>query len=258
MVVIRTWKLNNRLQNSIIRYDAGSWFAEVTDESWRSFNILKRVKLAEDHWEEWVEEHDIPRLPRDAISVDELSMSWLQERQEQEQPQHQTDQPVHQKDQLSHQRDHLTSLQPPRPASRPSGQTHPQRPKQDHASLPQQMNNTTTMTPRTSSDSASRSQPDSAKRSPRGGHSSLHTSVRPPPPVIQPVIQDQPLKPSALSGELTQQCHIQAAVSLPVIAPLQNLPRKKGRRPVITGRVLTASCQLDNAQPVPGECYILD
>lgn len=78
MNVIRTWrKVQNNVSDSYpsrgLRYDAGDWIAEILDDSWKSYTVLKRTKVSEAEWIEELEEHAVPRLPYECFSVEEFT-----------------------------------------------------------------------------------------------------------------------------------------------------------------------------------------
>lgn len=58
-----------------LRYDAGSWVAEILDDVWASYDVLKTVKLSPNQFQEFLLPHEVPRLPRDCFAVEEFQYS---------------------------------------------------------------------------------------------------------------------------------------------------------------------------------------
>jgi len=77
-MIVRTWKSAvavTALPLKGLRYDAGSWIAEILNNSWTSYDVIKRRKLSDAEWEEWLMPHTVPRLPRDSFGVEEFKYS---------------------------------------------------------------------------------------------------------------------------------------------------------------------------------------
>ena len=70
---MRTWsntksdilKENHVLPLHGLRYDAGSWIAEILDNELMSYDVVKRRKISEKVWEEWLVPQTVARLPRE-------------------------------------------------------------------------------------------------------------------------------------------------------------------------------------------------
>lgn len=79
-ILIRTWT-SNKNRNTLInpkkglRYNAGSWIAEILDNQWTSYDIIKQIKLSDSQMEEHLLQHSSPRLPRDSFGVEEFLYS---------------------------------------------------------------------------------------------------------------------------------------------------------------------------------------
>ena len=76
-MIVRTWKsaaaaAAPALSLKGLRYDAGSWIAEILNNSWTSYDVVKRKKLSDAEWEEWLVPHTVPRLPRDSFGIEEF------------------------------------------------------------------------------------------------------------------------------------------------------------------------------------------
>jgi len=78
-MIVRTWKSTvtaAALPFKGLRYDAGSWIAEILDNSWTSYDVIKRKKLSETTWEEWLLPHIVPRLPRESFGIEEFDYTF--------------------------------------------------------------------------------------------------------------------------------------------------------------------------------------
>ena len=76
-MLVRRWTRNmeESLPKSMLkglRYEAGDWFAEILGDQWSSYDIIKRVKQSEEEMIEWLQVHEVPRLPRDCFCVEEF------------------------------------------------------------------------------------------------------------------------------------------------------------------------------------------
>jgi len=77
MSLCRTWrqdigKPNTVLEQTGIRYDAGDWFAEIVGDSWKSYDVIKRIKVSQEEWKEILQPHLVPRLPYQCFAVEEF------------------------------------------------------------------------------------------------------------------------------------------------------------------------------------------
>ncbi len=80
-LVLRTWNTNDNdtveYSKKGLRYNAGSWIAEIFDNQWTSYDIVKTIKVSETQWEEWLQPHEVPKLPRDSFGVEEFLYSQV-------------------------------------------------------------------------------------------------------------------------------------------------------------------------------------
>ena len=77
MSLCRTWrqhtgKTDTILDQTGLRYDAGDWFAEILGDSWKSYDVIKRVKVSQEEWQETLQPHSVPRLPYQCFAVEEF------------------------------------------------------------------------------------------------------------------------------------------------------------------------------------------
>jgi hypothetical protein len=77
MSLCRTWrqdtgKTDTILEQTGLRYDAGDWFAEILGDSWKSYDVVKRIKVSQEEWQEVLQPHLVPRLPYQCFAVEEF------------------------------------------------------------------------------------------------------------------------------------------------------------------------------------------
>jgi hypothetical protein len=77
MSLCRTWrqdtgKTDTILDQTGLRYDAGDWFAEILGDSWKSYDVINRVKVSQEEWQETLQPHLVPRLPYQCFAVEEF------------------------------------------------------------------------------------------------------------------------------------------------------------------------------------------
>ena len=281
-MIVRTWsntksdilKENHVLPLHGLRYDAGSWIAEILDNELMSYDIVKRRKISEKVWEEWLVPQTLARLPRESFGVEEFMYDfkdgvikmkeWVLSQVHQQllppllqqplrqQPQQQQRQAQRQPQQAQLQSHPLKQMQ----------ETSQQHPKQDHgASFQQQarrINNLPNPPQQLPSNSGAHSQPQQGGQQRQGLHSSQHRSVRPPPLPQQPVTLNQPLTQLEQSGVPVSQYRTQAVSSQPLRDSLDYSPQQQGRRQGTLGRGRSGSFQRGNGMRVPVTCQILD
>lgn len=78
MILSRKWirdttavPANTEGVTSYIHYDAGSWFAELIGDEWRSYSVIRRTKITDAEWSEELQAHEVPRLPHPSFSVEQ-------------------------------------------------------------------------------------------------------------------------------------------------------------------------------------------
>lgn len=79
MSLCRTWRQDTGKANTItaleqtgLRYDAGDWFAEIIGDSWKSYDVVNRIKVSQEEWKEILQPHLVPRLPYQCFAVEEF------------------------------------------------------------------------------------------------------------------------------------------------------------------------------------------
>jgi hypothetical protein len=68
-MIQRIWKQVDEvttLPHKGIRYDEGSYISEILEDSWKSYDVIRRIQNTDGSITEILNEHDIPRLPRNA------------------------------------------------------------------------------------------------------------------------------------------------------------------------------------------------
>ena len=296
-MIVRTWsntksdilKENHVLPLHGLRYDAGSWIAEILDNELMSYDVVKRRKISEKVWEEWLVPQTVPRLPRESFGVEEFmyelkdgvirmkewALSQVHQLPLPPLPQQPSRQQPQQPQQSQQQRQAPLQLQRGRQQqqhslqhplqSRPLKQTQEtsqQHPTQDHEGSFQQqgrrINNLPNPPQQLPSNSGAHSQPQQGGQRTQGLHSSQHKSVRPPPLPQQPVTLNQPLTQLEPSGAPVLQYHTQAVSSQPQRDSLDYSPQQKAQRQGTSGRGRSGSFQRGNGMRVPVTCQILD
>ncbi len=78
-VLLRTWtksvSQSGKFSKTGLRYDAGSWIAEILDDIWASYDVIKTIKQSDSQFQEFLLPHEVPRLPRDCFDVQEFLFS---------------------------------------------------------------------------------------------------------------------------------------------------------------------------------------
>lgn len=76
MNICRVWRestdSSQKLTQKGLRYDAGYWIAEIRGEVWNSYDVISRIKVSQAEWQEILQPHSVPRLPRECFSLEEF------------------------------------------------------------------------------------------------------------------------------------------------------------------------------------------
>jgi len=276
---VRTWKKIESPVNTLsftkqgIRYDAGSWIAEILDDEWMSYTVVKREKISDTIWKEWLAVDDVPRLPRDAFSVEsfqyigtptsvtmESGWAWTQELPHlKDQPPSQAQQPRQQPtQQYPSQRLHPKDQR----SSHPMRQTSQQYSRQGHAhgsSQPVQNSyRTSNMKRPHASNQTSHAQPQLLNQVTQAPHSLQHTQVPSPPHPIQAGNQVQSWTPLEQFQRQIPQYHRPTSSSQDPKVNQPSLPRSRGRPQGREQRAQKGSYPKGNEQQLPVACHIVD
>ena len=297
-MIQRIWKQVDgvtTLPHKGIRYDEGSYISEILEDSWKSYDVIRRIQNTDGSVTEILNEHDIPRLPRNAWVEEfdyavtengyqiigwELQMQPQLLKLQQQVPSHQKQQQQQQqvpkqqlpKQQLPKQQPSLLQQLPEsqRPLkkqnghlnSQPSLQRRPQHPKQGRAVYSQEQGRMRNNLQVTSSELLSSSEthlpPQQEDQPKQVLHSLKHRSAQPPPLQRQQVIQSQSWTPLVLSIEPDLQYRRQESSYQQGSSSSHYSPQQKVQRPRTSKQGHSKSFQRDNAKQELVGCQILD
>ena len=287
-MIQRIWKQVDgvtTLPHKGIRYDEGSYISEILEDSWKSYDVIRRIQNTDGSVTEILNEHDIPRLPRNAWVEEfdyavtengyqiigwELQMQPQLLKLQQQVPSHLKQQ--QQQLQLPKQQPSLLQQLPEsqRPLkkqnghlnSQPSLQRRPQHPKQGRAVYSQEQGRMRNNLQVTSSELLSSSEthlpPQQEDQPKQVLHSLKHRSAQPPPLQRQQVIQSQSWTPLVLSIEPDLQYRRQESSYQQGSSSSHYSPQQKVQRPRTSKQGHSKSFQRDNAKQELVGCQILD
>ena len=290
-MIQRIWKQVDgvtTLPHKGIRYDEGSYISEILEDSWKSYDVIRRIQNTDGSVTEILNEHDIPRLPRNAWVEEfdyavtengyqiigwELQMQPQLLKLQQQVPSHLKQQQQQlQQQQLPKQQPSLLQQLPEsqRPLkkqnghlnSQPSLQRRPQHPKQGRAVYSQEQGRMRNNLQVTSSELLSSSEthlpPQQEDQPKQVLHSLKHRSAQPPPLQRQQVIQSQSWTPLVLSIEPDLQYRRQESSYQQGSSSSHYSPQQKVQRPRTSKQGHSKSFQRDNAKQELVGCQILD
>jgi len=294
-MIQRIWKQVDgvtTLPHKGIRYDEGSYISEILEDSWKSYDVIRRIQNTDGSVTEILNEHDIPRLPRNAwveefdyavtengyqiigwalqmqpqlplqqvpshLKLQQQQLPKLQQQQQQQLPKQQPSllqQLPEPQRPLKKQNGHLNSQQPL--------QRRPQHPKQGHAVYSQEQGRMRNNLQVTSSELLSSSEthlpPQQEDQPKQELHSLKHRSVQPPLLQRQQVIQSQSWTPLVLSIEPDSQYRRQESSYQQDSSSSHYSPQQKVQRPRTSKQGHSKSFQRDNAKQELVGCQILD
>ena len=300
-MIQRIWKQVDgvtTLPHKGIRYDEGSYISEILEDSWKSYDVIRRIQNTDGSVTEILNEHDIPRLPRNAwveefdyavtengyqitgwaLQIQQVP-SHLKQQQQLQQQQQQQQLPKLQQQQQQQQQLPKPSLlqqlpQQHQPLQRPLKkqnchlnyqqplQRRQQHPKQGRADYSQEQgcmrNNFLITSSEVPSSSEIHLPPQQEDQPKQELHSLKHRSVQPPPLQRQQVIQSQSWTPLVLSIEPGLQYRRQESSYQQISGSLSYSPQQKVQRPRTSKQEHSKSFQRDNAKQELVGCQILD
>jgi len=295
-MIQRIWKQVDgvtTLPHKGIRYDEGSYISEILEDSWKSYDIIRRIQNTDGSVTEILNEHDVPRLPRNAwveefnyavtengyqITGWELQMQPQLLKLQQQVPSHLKQQQQQQQllklQQLQQPQPSLLQRQqhPPlqRPLKKQNGHLNSQQPLQRRQQHPKQgrvdyfqeqgymKNNFQVISLELPSSSEIHSPPQQEDQPKQELHSLKHRSAQPPPLQRQQVIQSQSWTPLVLSIEPDSQYRRQESSYQRGSESSHYSPQQKVQRPRTSKQGHSKSFQRDNVRQELVGCQILD